>query len=50
MSIHNLLSYLVGWAELMLKWNRLYMSENRIPDLPDTGYTMSDWGTLAQSK
>lgn len=48
MSIHNLLSYLVGWGNLMLKWNRIYTNENRIPDLPDTGYNMNDWGKLAQ--
>lgn len=48
MSIHNLLSYLIGWGELMLKWDKIYTSENRIPDLPDTGYTMSDWGKLAE--
>lgn len=48
MSIHNLLSYLVWWAELMIKWDRIYTHENRIPDLPDTGYTMSDWWKLAE--
>ena len=48
MSIHNLLSYLVGWAELMIKWNKIYTEEHRIPDLPDTGYNMSDWWKLAE--
>lgn len=48
MSVNNLLSYLVGWGELMLKWDRVYKKEKRIPDLPDTGYTMNDWGKLAE--
>lgn len=48
MSVHNLLSYLVGWGELMLKWDRVYTKEQRIPDLPDTGYTMNDWAKLAE--
>lgn len=48
MSVCNLLSYLVGWAELMLKRDRVYTNENRIPDLPDTWYSMSDWGKLAE--
>lgn len=48
MSFNNLLSYLVGWGELVLKWNTIYTTERRIPDLPDTGYTMSDWGKLAE--
>jgi hypothetical protein len=48
MSAKNLLSYLVGWGELILKWDRVYTTENRIPDLPETGFTMNDWGGLAQ--
>lgn len=48
MSIHNLLSYLVGWGELMLKRNTVYTKENKIPDLPDTWYTMNDWWKLAE--
>lgn len=48
MSVNNLLSYLIGWGELMIKWDRIYTKENRIPDLPDTGYTMNDWGKLAK--
>jgi len=47
MSLHNLLSYLVGWWELMLKREHIYSTESRIPDLPDTGYTMNDWWKLA---
>lgn len=48
MSLHNLLSYLVGWWELMLKRDEVYTKENRIPDLPDTWYTMNDWWKLAE--
>lgn len=47
MTVHNLLSYLVGWGDLMLKWDQVYTTEHRIPDLPDTGYSMNDWGKLA---
>jgi len=47
-SIHNLLSYLIGWGELVLKWNRFYQKEKKLPDLPDTGFKMNEMGKLAQ--
>lgn len=47
MSVHNLLSYLVGWGQLVLKWNRL--KESRQPvDFPETGYRWNELGKLAQ--
>lgn len=48
MSIHNLLSYLVGWWELMIKRDEVFINEKRIPDLPDTWYHMNDWWGLAE--
>lgn len=47
MSIHNLVAYLVGWGELVLKWN--YKKENKEnPDFPETGYKWNELGKLAQ--
>ncbi|RPE08941.1 DfsB family protein [Chitinophaga lutea] len=47
MSIHNLVSYLVGWGELVLKWNR--KQDNKEPvDFPETGYKWNELGKLAQ--
>ena len=47
MSIHNLVSYLVGWSSLVLKWNR--KSEDKEPiDFPETGYKWNELGRLAQ--
>jgi hypothetical protein len=48
MSVNNLLSYLVGWGELVLKWDNYYQKENKLPDLPDTGFKMNEMGKLAQ--
>ena len=47
MSLCNLLAYLVGWANLVLKWQRI-SSEGKMPDLYDTGYKMNELGRLAQ--
>lgn len=47
MSIHNLLSYLVGWGELVLHWNN--KRDNHEPvDFPETGYKWNELGKLAQ--
>ena len=47
MSIHNLVSYLLGWSSLVLKWNR--KSEDKEPiDFPETGYKWNELGRLAQ--
>jgi hypothetical protein len=47
MSLCNLLSYLVGWGNLVLKWHRI-SSQGKMPDLYDTGYKMNELGRLAQ--
>jgi hypothetical protein len=47
MSINNLLAYLVGWGNLVLKWHRI-SSQGKMPDLYDTGYKMNELGRLAQ--
>lgn len=47
MSIHNLISYLLGWSELVLKWN--YKLDNKLEvDFPETGYKWNELGKLAQ--
>lgn len=47
MSINNLVAYLVGWAELVLKWNDK-MVHNESVDFPDTGFKWNELGKLAQ--
>ena len=47
MSVCNLLAYLVGWGNLVLKWYRI-SSQGKKPDLYDTGYSMNQLGELAQ--
>jgi len=37
MSVNNLLSYLVGWGELVLKWIEK-KGHNETVDFPETGY------------
>ncbi|RBQ28588.1 ClbS/DfsB family four-helix bundle protein [Aliarcobacter vitoriensis] len=47
MSINNLLSYLLGWQELVLKWN-IKQDNNEKVDFPETGYKWNQLGKLAQ--
>lgn len=47
MSINNLLAYLVGWGELVLKWNEQKNKGNEV-DFPKTGYKWNELGKLAQ--
>ena len=47
MSPHNLLSYLVGWNELVLKWHEKAKHGEKI-DFPETGYKWNQLGLLAQ--
>lgn len=47
MSIINLLSYLIGWGELVLKWN-IKKDRNETTDFPETGYQWNELGKLAQ--
>ena len=46
-SVNNLLSYLIGWGELVLKWDRYYKGENKLPDLPEVGYRWNEMGRIA---
>lgn len=47
MSLCNLVSYLVGWGELVLKWNKI-KEEGKEPDFPESGYKWNELGQLAQ--
>lgn len=47
MSIHNLVAYLVGWGQLVLKWNEL-KSKGKPVDFPETGFKWNELGLLAQ--
>lgn len=47
MSIGNLVSYLIGWGELVLKWYER-KSKGESCDFPDTGYKWNELGKLAQ--
>lgn len=47
MGINNLISYLIGWGELVLKWNRKKDNEEAV-DFPETGYKWNELGKLAQ--
>ncbi|MPT48468.1 MAG: ClbS/DfsB family four-helix bundle protein [Sphingobium sp.] len=47
MSLHDLIAYLTGWNELVLKW--LAQDQAGIAtDFPETGYKWNDLGGLAQ--
>lgn len=47
MSIHNLVAYLLGWGELVLKWNRR-KDHNQPVEFPETGFKWNQLGMLAQ--
>lgn len=47
MSICNLVSYLIGWGELVLKWHKQKALGNAV-DFPETGYKWNALGQLAQ--
>lgn len=47
MSINNLLAYLIGWGELVLKWEQK-KKNNEPVDFPETGYKWNGLGMLAQ--
>lgn len=47
MSIHNLVSYLIGWAVLVLKWERKQRLQQAI-DFPETNFRWNQLGELAQ--
>lgn len=47
MSVHNLVSYLVGWNQLVLKWLDCD-SKGAVVDFPETGFQWNQLGALAQ--
>lgn len=47
MSVHNLVAYLIGWGELVLKWNRK-KDRNEPVEFPEVGYKWNELGKLAQ--
>lgn len=47
MSVNNLLAYLIGWGQLVLKWNKL-KTDNLPVTFPETGYKWNELGKLAQ--
>lgn len=47
MSIHDLVSYLIGWNTLVVKW--ITYDEKGLPvDFPETGFKWNELGLLAQ--
>lgn len=47
MSVNDLLAYLIGWGELVLKWHRLKDAGETF-DFPESGYKWNQLGLLAQ--
>jgi len=47
MSINDLVAYLVGWGQLILKWNDK-KSKGLEADFPETGFKWNELGLLAQ--
>lgn len=46
-SVHNLVAYLVGWNELVLKWHERRQAGLAV-DFPETGFKWNQLGLLAQ--
>ncbi len=47
MSVCDLIAYLVGWGELVIKWHKI-REQGKEPDFPETGYKWNELGKLAQ--
>ena len=47
MSVKDLVAYLIGWGQLVLKWNDR-KSKGLDVDFPDTGFKWNELGQLAQ--
>jgi len=47
MSVHDLVAYLIGWNELVLKWHER-RSAGEVVDFPETGFKWNQLGELAQ--
>ena len=46
MSVCHLISYLIGWGELVLKWDKKMKRKQQV-DFPETGYRWNELGKLA---
>lgn len=47
MSVQDLIAYLVGWGQLVLKWNN-HKTKGLDVDFPETGFKWNQLGELAQ--
>ena len=47
MSINDLIAYLIGWGQLVLKWNDRRVNGHNV-DFPETGFKWNQLGQLAQ--
>lgn len=47
MSICNLVAYLTGWGQLVIKWHKTKLRGEEV-DFPETGYKWNELGQLAQ--
>jgi len=47
MSVHDLVAYLIGWNELVLKWHERRQAGD-VVDFPETGFKWNQLGDLAQ--
>lgn len=47
MSVLNLVSYLIGWGELVLKWNKI-IEKGGTPIFPEENFKWTELGPLAQ--
>jgi len=47
MTVCNLVAYLIGWGELVLKWHQKHKIGEEI-DFPETAYQWNELGQLAQ--
>jgi hypothetical protein len=47
MSINDLVAYLIGWGQLVLKWNNK-KNKGLDVDFPETGFKWNELGLLAQ--
>lgn len=47
MSVSDLVAYLIGWGELVLKWNCKKENGEQV-DFPETGYKWNELGKIAQ--
>ncbi len=47
MSVCDLVAYLIGWGNLVLKWHKI-REQGKEPDFPEIGYKWNELGELAQ--